>query len=578
MTIEIDSREFIIDHLRKHDATNFKIPNIQRTYSWEKNSQIYDFIDDLVTTTYDPDGASINSAHYFGAFCTTKSKDENTELIIDGQQRITTSLLFLKYAEDKVKDHNNRNDIKMIITRNKLELGKNDNNIFQEIIKGKKPNSESLLVKAYESFGDLIKEIEKERSNLTPISIDSLVRTLLDNFKMIKIKLPNNLLGYSFHFINNRGKELKQNELIKSHLFIQLEANLDLSNTSDEIDTYAEKWTKMRINIEKLVDIEIFIQHYLALKLDKPTRIKKLYDDFKNFQRTKNELTNASVNPVTRRLDDIFEWSEYYLTLLNSNDALDKLTVGRLPAGVWLKRIRDLGAYNVYPILLAGYKKYYLGGRQKDFCKLVDSCYRLHLRVKSLGKIKTDGYKVKMETIAQDMITNNRDCRQVIKNLHKYVENKYNNNEIKDVGTALKNISGKIAKHCLLLIEEHKYGVEKIANLATVEHILPKNIEGPWKKYIQENYDETGQEFIKEYLNNLGNMTLLSSRKNAKVSNKLFNEKIYKYHSEYKITQELKEWLEKRNTWMPGDIEDRHDTYAESLKDALDISKHPIKK
>ena len=580
---EISPREFRIGNLAEPNAINFKVPRIQRTYSWKKNEQLDDFMKDLVDTTWNHENnRDPNSSHYFGAFCTAESKDENTEFIIDGQQRIITSFLFLKWAEDQVKNAMNRGTIKTIIEGNKLELGKSDNADFQNLMNGVIPNSKSTLTDAYRHFETSITQLEEDRPALKPISIDELVSTLLYNFRMVKIKLPNSLFGYTFHFINNRGKSLDQNELIKSHLFIQLETHPTLKNNSEDIDSYDEKWANMRDGFEKakLKNVDVFMQHYLALKLDRPTRYQKLYEDFKKFHTT-SKLPNTNLHPAMQHLDDIFEWSKYYLILLNSNNALDSLTIGRLSAGTWLKRIKDLKADNIYPILLAGYKKYYLENKQKDFCKLVDSCYRLHLRVKSLGDIKTDMYKKDMEKIAQEIMEDDKiGYDTVVEKLHHFVQEKSNSQQIISVATALKKISNKIAKHCLLLIEEHKYGVEKIANNPTVEHILPEkyNTSDEWNKYIQTNYDESSDAFIKEYLNNLGNMTLLSGRKNSEVNNKIYNKKIPEYHSQYKITQELKERLKKKNSWKLSDIEDRCKEYVTSLEDALNISKYPIKK
>lgn len=297
---EINPREFRIGNLAYPNAINFKVPRIQRTYSWKKNEQLDDFMEDLVNTTWNrEDSRDLNSSHYFGAFCTAESKDENTELIIDGQQRIITSFLFLKWAEDQVKSAKNRDAIKTIIEGNKLELGKNDNADFQNLMNGVMPNSKSALKDAYGHFETSITQLEEDRPALKPISIDELVSTLLYNFRMVKIKLPNSLFGYTFHFINNRGKSLDQNELIKSHLFIQLETDPKVKNNSEDIDSYDEKWANMRDRFKKaeLKNVDVFMQHYLALKLDRPTKYQKLYEDFQEFHTT-SKLPNTNLVSV----------------------------------------------------------------------------------------------------------------------------------------------------------------------------------------------------------------------------------------------------------------------------------------
>lgn len=584
---EISPREFCIGNLAEPNAINFKVPRIQRTYSWKKNKQLKDFMKDLVDTARSlGDGKDPTIAHYFGAFCTTESKSGNTELIIDGQQRIVTSFLFLKWAEDQVKKTINKDRIKTIIEKNKLELGKNDDADFQKLMNGDKldPDSKSALKDAYDYFEIFIKQLKEDRSDLKAISIDELVSTLLYHFKMVKINLPNSLFGPTFHFINNRGKSLDQNELIKSHLFIQLETDPTLKTNTEDIDSYDQKWANMIGDFKKAkLKVDVFMQHYLALKLDRPTKFEKLYEDFQEF-RAKSKLSDSNLHTAMQHLDDIFEWSKYYLILLNSNEKLNNLTIGRLSAGTWLKRIKDINASNIYPILLAGYKKYYLENNQKKFCKLVDSCYRLHLRVKTLGNIKEiDVYRKDMEKIAREIIKDEKkDDEAVFNKLHDFVIKMSDSQKIISIETALNNSfsTNQTPRHCLLLIEEHKYGVEKVANNPTVEHILPKKYASSdeWEKYIDDNYDDGSDEFIKKYLYNLGNMTLLSGRKNSKLSNKIYHQKIPEYNSDYKITQELKDKLKGKNSWTISDIDERCKDYVTSLEEALNILEHPIKK
>lgn len=72
---------------------NFLVPVYQRNYSWT-NDEISDFWNDLNDVI---DGLRTN--HFFGQIVTFKN-DEKVQEIIDGQQRITTSALFLAALRD----------------------------------------------------------------------------------------------------------------------------------------------------------------------------------------------------------------------------------------------------------------------------------------------------------------------------------------------------------------------------------------------------------------------------------------------------------------------------------------------
>ena len=72
------------------------IPRFQRGYSWRKE-HVKDFLDDL------RDRNSDGNTHYFGMFFLNHIKEAKKE-IIDGQQRITTVILYFIVCRDFLKD------------------------------------------------------------------------------------------------------------------------------------------------------------------------------------------------------------------------------------------------------------------------------------------------------------------------------------------------------------------------------------------------------------------------------------------------------------------------------------------
>lgn len=62
----------------------FEIPRYQRAYSWGKK-QREQLIEDL---------RDVKGKYYFGHFLFEESGDDNTIKVIDGQQRITTLVIF----------------------------------------------------------------------------------------------------------------------------------------------------------------------------------------------------------------------------------------------------------------------------------------------------------------------------------------------------------------------------------------------------------------------------------------------------------------------------------------------------
>ena len=77
------------------DAKNrqFEIPSYQRSYSWGEK-QIKQFVDDL---------KNAGSQYYLGHFLFEK-KCDNTLLIIDGQQRLTTCVIFFASLKNELEN------------------------------------------------------------------------------------------------------------------------------------------------------------------------------------------------------------------------------------------------------------------------------------------------------------------------------------------------------------------------------------------------------------------------------------------------------------------------------------------
>ena len=84
----------------------FEIPRYQRAYSWGKK-QREQLIEDL---------RDVKGKYYFGHFLFEESGDDNTIKVIDGQQRITTHVIFYSslYAELKKRGDQFLNDANRI--------------------------------------------------------------------------------------------------------------------------------------------------------------------------------------------------------------------------------------------------------------------------------------------------------------------------------------------------------------------------------------------------------------------------------------------------------------------------------
>ena len=122
------SEEKLLTLLSNHDVTFF-IPPFQRNYEWTYE-QCETFWDDVVRLAErNSDGG--NADHFFGAVTyyskrSTAFGDPSILILIDGQQRITTSMLFLAALRDSLVDVRAKENINLRYLKNERATGEND--------------------------------------------------------------------------------------------------------------------------------------------------------------------------------------------------------------------------------------------------------------------------------------------------------------------------------------------------------------------------------------------------------------------------------------------------------------------
>ena len=94
MSIQADHKDIIT--LIMGDLTQFHIPIYQRTYTWEDNNQVDKLLDDI--KSFGEEYKDNKRAEYYIGNVILKNQTRafvTERVVIDGQQRITTSILML---------------------------------------------------------------------------------------------------------------------------------------------------------------------------------------------------------------------------------------------------------------------------------------------------------------------------------------------------------------------------------------------------------------------------------------------------------------------------------------------------
>ncbi len=132
-----------INDVLTQNNTSFFIPPFQRAYAWGKN-EIDRYFDDIVRIIESElDSKQTDKLeHFFGTIVikTEKEKFATRSIVIDGQQRLTTTLIFLIALRDYTEDKKEKSHI------NEYYL-KNNSSSFEDKIKLKQVTKDGRHIK-----------------------------------------------------------------------------------------------------------------------------------------------------------------------------------------------------------------------------------------------------------------------------------------------------------------------------------------------------------------------------------------------------------------------------------------------
>ncbi|GAA6986454.1 hypothetical protein ID0086_15380 [Helicobacter pylori] len=333
----------------------FEIPSYQRGYAWQER-QLKDFWNDLEHVS-----KLGNQFHYMHSLTLRELENEfeNSAFeIIDGQQRLATSLILLgllaKTTQNKDPKYSLIN-LEPILSYKYYGLREAFRAITEEekdLEAFKTSFYAKNLIEAYEFFQEKIR-------NLPNTTLNKLLDALTKKMLFSVVGLNDNRIDpfSSFETINNRGKDLSTLELLKNRLHFvahKICDEEDLENLQQEInDTYTRIYHDLRFFKDDR--LENFLKHFVAYYYGATSKFKErlldtAFDAHKKYHASYEEY---------EKIDDLLFYLSYFSKVWNFLHTLDdeELRIEIMPKmrGL-LEKMRRLNALSdnaFLPLLLS---------------------------------------------------------------------------------------------------------------------------------------------------------------------------------------------------------------------------------
>lgn len=581
MPIKFDAEDKLLSDILT-GKEKYRIPRYQRPYSWTTD-EVSDLWSDLVE----------EESAFLGSFVFNYEKYQEEEFVevIDGQQRLITLTILMAVLRDVYKELGEQRKANLTqdtiahkhpITGEetyRLRCGDTLNEFFRKNIQKEDANINSTNSRRKEekaikeNYKFLKGKVEDELNQVANIIkkieyVDSLKRKVFD-FKIIWIRIENDEDAYSiFETVNARGADLTAADLLKNYLLSKL------PKEEEGIDIAKETWSIIEENIESAkgpLNVSKFIRYYWLSKYFLVSE-KKLYKEVKRTIRDPRDF-----------LSDLSKASEYYYKIASDStaaadwtedfeDRKDKKLAKKMGQKIseamnGLRVINITQCYSLFFCLLMNKEKINF-----DFSEIFKTIEKYHFAYSAICKLSGN-------VVERLYFNTSRDIQEALKEKNKEKRNRSIQKILADFKNKLEypkkeffveKFTDLEYKNYPLIIyilsnierakgktEENQINFTKV----NIEHILPQN-PTEWSLTKRDIHD---------YVNNLGNLTLIAKTINGTMGNKPLKEKTALFEeSRLNINKELVDKFKtSQYTWGEKEINARQKELAEFAYDVV---------
>lgn len=498
-------------NLLEGTKTRFVIPVYQRNYDWkiEHCRQLFDDLEEVVVSDME--------SHFFGSI--VSKADGDVRVVIDGQQRITTSYLLLLALVKQVRanvissedesladmvneeyliDKWHKSERKL-----KLKLIKDDQAAFEAIYDGDETKfiQDSNVTQNYLYFCG---RIEK-----TKLDADQL-KNAIEKLMIIDIKLGRDDDAQRiFESLNSTGLDLNEGDKIRNFILMGLDPD-------EQERCYEEYWNEIEKNTG--FDVSGFARDWLAAIRRKTPAIKKVYTVFKDYVKSQGFDTE-------KLLAELLKYSDHYKVITTASSGVPGIDAV-------LRRLVLFDATVMYPYSLNLFEYRRCGDiGDNDVAKVLCSIESYLFR-RWVCKVPTNALNKVFETLHNEVLRGVADGGEYADVLNKVLLSKEGSGHFPGDEEFMEAFGQRdfyrISGYKYYLFDRLENGdsaerVNVVDNLRnevySVEHIMPQTLSNSWMQDLGEGYEAVHE----RWLHSMANLTLTAY--NSKYSNRRFLEK-----------------------------------------------------
>lgn len=492
----------LLKFLRK--SPQFVIPIYQRNYSWTE-AQCHQLWADLMRAGRDD---KVN-AHFIGSIVYVERglstvTTEEALLVIDGQQRLTTSTLLIAALAEHFKTHNVAELLDAFSFKKlrnyyllnpdedgdrhyKLILSETDKDTLLALLQDTPmpAQASTRITENYALFQSLIEEHQQELEAICQglaklVIVDVALDRSQDNPQLI------------FESMNSTGLELSQADLIRNYILMGLEPKLQ----TELYNTYWRPMEKAFGQAAYVVHFDAFMRHYLTTKTGEIPNVREVYLAFKAFAQKQPDTHTRTRDLVA----DIHAYALYYCAM-----ALGTETDAGLKQA--FHDLRELKVDVAYPFLLDVYHDYKQGRLSSDEALQIVRLVESYVFRRAICSIPTNSLNKTFAGLSRNLkkdryLESLQAALLLLPSYRRFPKDEEFQREIK-----LRDLYNfRSRSYWLRRLENHGRKERVVVEDYTIEHILPQNedLSPEWQQELGPDW----QRIQEEWLHTLGNLTL----------------------------------------------------------------------